>query len=143
MIPKDTEEKLRKLAPIDAKKADLSWLFFLSGEGEERQQDDLRSLARQGTRQHRRTQRGDQAVCHQMVPAAVCLQSSECAQTVQVGHQARPCDERAVPPLAQAEAREPGEHEVSLRMHDPAPVTVDLGGKSPAFWGNRRSGGAA
>jgi len=36
----ETEEKLRKLAPIDAKKADLSWLFYLSGEGEERQGAD-------------------------------------------------------------------------------------------------------
>lgn len=35
----DVEEKLRKLAPVD-KRADLSWLFYLSGEGKERQAAD-------------------------------------------------------------------------------------------------------
>lgn len=37
---RETEEKLRKLAPIGTKKADLSWLFYLSGEGKERQSAD-------------------------------------------------------------------------------------------------------
>lgn len=37
---KDIEEKLRKLASIDTRKADLSWLFYLSGELEERQLAD-------------------------------------------------------------------------------------------------------
>jgi len=35
----EVEEKLRKLAPVD-KRADLSWLFYLSGEGRERQEAD-------------------------------------------------------------------------------------------------------
>jgi len=30
------EEKFRKLAPIDRKRSDLAWLFYLSGELEER-----------------------------------------------------------------------------------------------------------
>ena len=37
---RDTEEKLRKLAPVDPRKADLSWLFYISGELEERQLAD-------------------------------------------------------------------------------------------------------
>ena len=37
---RDTEEKLRKLAPVDPRNADLSWLFYLSGELEERQLAD-------------------------------------------------------------------------------------------------------
>ena len=35
-----TLEKLRKLAPVGRRKADLGWLFYLSGEGEERQSAD-------------------------------------------------------------------------------------------------------
>jgi len=38
----NTEEKLRKLAPLGDRKADLAWLYYLSGEGNERQEaDDL------------------------------------------------------------------------------------------------------
>ena len=37
---RDTEEKLRKLAPLGKRKADLAWSFYLSGEGEERQEAD-------------------------------------------------------------------------------------------------------
>ena len=33
----ETEEKIRKLAPVDPRKTHSSWLFYLSGEGEERQ----------------------------------------------------------------------------------------------------------
>lgn len=40
MTNKETEEKLRKLAALEPKKADLSWLFYLSGENEERQTAD-------------------------------------------------------------------------------------------------------
>lgn len=40
MSSRDTEEKLRKLAPLGKKKADLAWLFYLSGEGQERQASD-------------------------------------------------------------------------------------------------------
>jgi len=42
MTNRDVEEKLRKLAAIDGKDADLDWLFYISGEGKERQDaDDL------------------------------------------------------------------------------------------------------
>lgn len=42
MTNPETEEKLRKLVPVDSKKADLSWLLYLSGEGKERESaDDL------------------------------------------------------------------------------------------------------
>ncbi len=37
MTSRETEEKLRKLAPAGSKRADLSWLFYLSGEGYEKQ----------------------------------------------------------------------------------------------------------
>jgi len=40
MPDRDTDEKLRKLASIDQRKADLSWLFYLSGEGKDRQAAD-------------------------------------------------------------------------------------------------------
>ncbi len=40
MTNPETEEKIRKLVPIDPKKADASWLFYLSGEGDERQLAD-------------------------------------------------------------------------------------------------------
>ena len=40
MTNPETEEKLRKFAAVDRKKADLSWLFYLSGEGQERQSAD-------------------------------------------------------------------------------------------------------
>ncbi len=35
-----TLEKLRKLASVGSRKADENWLFYLSGEGEERQEAD-------------------------------------------------------------------------------------------------------
>jgi len=35
-----TEEKLRKLASLDRKKAEANWLFYLSGEGQERHEAD-------------------------------------------------------------------------------------------------------
>ncbi|MBI4454772.1 MAG: ATP-binding protein [Acidobacteria bacterium] len=37
---RETEEKLRKLASVGGKNADLGWLLFLSGEAEERQSAD-------------------------------------------------------------------------------------------------------
>lgn len=37
MVHRELEEKLRKLAPLGDETADLGWLFYLSGEGEERQ----------------------------------------------------------------------------------------------------------
>jgi len=40
MVSRETEEKIRKLAAIDKKIADSSWLFYLSGEGEERKSAD-------------------------------------------------------------------------------------------------------
>lgn len=40
MTSRETEEKLRKLASLDSKKADSGWLFYLSGEGEERTEAD-------------------------------------------------------------------------------------------------------
>jgi len=40
MTSPEIEEKLRKLAPLGSKKADLGWLFYLSGEGKERQSAD-------------------------------------------------------------------------------------------------------
>ena len=40
MASQETEEKLRKLAAVGTKRADLGWLFFLSGEGKERQTAD-------------------------------------------------------------------------------------------------------
>lgn len=40
MPSREAEEKLRKLAPVEERKADLSWLFYLSSEGEERQAAD-------------------------------------------------------------------------------------------------------
>lgn len=36
----DTEEKLRKLAPLGRHRADVGWLFYLAGEGPERQEAD-------------------------------------------------------------------------------------------------------
>lgn len=39
-MTRDVEEKLRQLAPIDPSMADLGWLFYLSGETEERRQAD-------------------------------------------------------------------------------------------------------
>ena len=39
-MTREIEEKLRKLAPLGRKKADLGWLFYLSGETEERQSAD-------------------------------------------------------------------------------------------------------
>ncbi len=39
-MTRETEEKLRKLASVGRRKADLGWLFFLSGEAEERQSAD-------------------------------------------------------------------------------------------------------
>ena len=35
MTRAEIEEKLRKLAPVDHKRADLGWLFYLSIEGED------------------------------------------------------------------------------------------------------------
>ncbi len=40
MTSHDTEEKLRKLASLGKQKADLNWLFYLSGEAEDRQAAD-------------------------------------------------------------------------------------------------------
>lgn len=40
MTSPETEEKLRKLAPLGHKPADLSWLLYLSGEGKERESAD-------------------------------------------------------------------------------------------------------
>jgi len=40
MTHREVEEKLRKLAPLGQARADLSWLFYLSGEGKERQAAD-------------------------------------------------------------------------------------------------------
>ncbi len=40
MASPESEEKLRKLAPVGPKRADLGWLFYLSGEGKERQEAD-------------------------------------------------------------------------------------------------------
>jgi hypothetical protein len=40
MLTRETEEKLRKLAPVGRRNADLNWLFYLSGEGKERQSAD-------------------------------------------------------------------------------------------------------
>jgi hypothetical protein len=40
MTAKDVEEKLRKLAPLGPRKADLGWLLYLSGETKERQATD-------------------------------------------------------------------------------------------------------
>lgn len=40
MTSRETEEKLRKLASVNRKQANLGWLFYLSGEGEERDQAD-------------------------------------------------------------------------------------------------------
>ena len=39
-MEREIEEKLRKLAPLGTRKADLGWLFYLSGEAEERQSAD-------------------------------------------------------------------------------------------------------
>lgn len=40
MTDRETEEKLRKLASVGKRNADMGWLFYLSGEGEERQEAD-------------------------------------------------------------------------------------------------------
>jgi hypothetical protein len=40
MASDDIEEKLRKLASIDGRQAQLAWLFYLSGEGPERQESE-------------------------------------------------------------------------------------------------------
>ncbi|MDA2934221.1 hypothetical protein MYX82_07745, partial [Acidobacteria bacterium AH-259-D05] len=40
MTDPQVEEKLRKLAPLSRKKANLGWLFYLSGETQERQAAD-------------------------------------------------------------------------------------------------------
>ena len=42
MVDSETEEKLRKLAPVDPQKAAQAWLFYLSGDsGERREADEL------------------------------------------------------------------------------------------------------
>jgi hypothetical protein len=40
MARRETEEKLRKLAPLGRRRAELGWLFYLSGQGEERRSAD-------------------------------------------------------------------------------------------------------
>lgn len=40
MAIRETEEKLRKLASVGSKNADVGWLLYLSGEAEERQSAD-------------------------------------------------------------------------------------------------------